>query len=168
MQFRRPGGPNVPLVAALSAIAGSGRLTVTGHSLGAALATYLAADLADPQRLGNRVAARLFASPRPGDGLFAQYAGALIADCRAYAREFDLVPRVPFGFDYAPISSTVMIPLGAGGVRVRLSSGPRGQHHVLSHAAQLDPSCLTPTALLPIDDPYLACLILPQAAAAAA
>ena len=51
---------------------GVGAVTVTGHSLGSALATYLTLDVA--VGLGERATACLFASPRAGDaawvGLF--------------------------------------------------------------------------------------------------
>ncbi|MGH8217380.1 MAG: lipase family protein [Steroidobacteraceae bacterium] len=166
LTYRRPGGPNVPLVAALSGIVGSGSLLIAGHSLGATLAIYRAADLADPSRLGKRLSLRAYASPHPGDALFAQYAGSLIADYRCYARELDIVPRLPEGFGYSCLPTTVL-PWNANGVRVRIESGARGQHHVLSYAAQLDPSCITPAALLPIDKPYLDCLIFPPIKAAA-
>src|SRR6185437_5634308 len=68
MRLRHPGGSDMPLVSAIEAIVGLGTVTVAGHSLGAALATYLAADLADTARLGDRVTARIYCSPRPGDG----------------------------------------------------------------------------------------------------
>jgi len=162
--YRPCGGTiDAPLVASITSAVGSGRLTVAGHSLGAALATYLAVDLADPQRLGKRVSLRAFASPRPGDGLFAQYAGALLSDFRTYARELDIVPRVPVGFSYASLPTTE-IPWDANGVRVRLSAGAAGQHHLTSYMSQMDVASIS--GLPAIDDKYLAALILPSKAAA--
>ncbi len=49
----------------IATVVGTGNVTVCGHSLGAALATYLSFDIAG--LLGNRTSACLFASPRTGD-----------------------------------------------------------------------------------------------------
>ena len=49
---------------------GAGTVTVTGHSLGSALATYLTLDVA--VGLGDRATACLFASPRTGDAAWVE------------------------------------------------------------------------------------------------
>jgi hypothetical protein len=50
-----------------------GKVTVVGHSLGSALATYLALDLATIEKLGDRVTTSMFASPHTGDVPFVHY-----------------------------------------------------------------------------------------------
>ncbi len=148
-------GNELPLVAAVTAMVGPGSLMVIGHSLGAALATYTAVDLADPGRLGKRVSTRLIASPRPGDGLFAQYAGARIADCVGYASPDDIVTKVPLGFDYAALPTTVELPADPPGYVI--TGGLGGQHHVISYLLRLNPA-FDLTSLPAIDQPYLDCL----------
>ncbi|MGH8261381.1 MAG: lipase family protein, partial [Steroidobacteraceae bacterium] len=165
MAFRAPGGTaDAPLVASLTAIVGEGTLTVAGHSLGSALATYLTLDLADPGRLGARVAGRYFASPRPGDGLFAQYFSASVPDACAWAWGLDLVPRIPFGFSYSPLLCTRT--LDPDRVPVRPCFGIKCQHHVLGYALMIDPSVVDLSTLPAMDKPYLDCLRLPVPAAA--
>ncbi len=56
---------NPDAAAGIAALVGAGSVTVTGHSLGSALASYLSFDLAS--RLGDRIGAYLFASPRTGN-----------------------------------------------------------------------------------------------------
>lgn len=154
--LRRPGSlTDMPLVTALCNLVGSGRVLVAGHSLGAALASFVALDLADPSRLGKRVSARLIASPRPGDGLFAQYAGNRITDCVGYRSPRDLVCDVPFGFGYCALPATIELPADPPGYVI--SDDPAAQHHVLSYMTRLTGS-LDPSWTLPCDEPYLACI----------
>lgn len=112
----------------------SGHVTVIGHSLGSAIATYLAFDLA--MAMPGQVSARLFASPRPGDAVFAKAFDALLPDYIAYAYALDLVPRVPFGFGYCPLSKTTEITELIAQTKIRPSIFCN--HHALSYAALLD------------------------------
>lgn len=75
--------------------AGQQRVTVTGHSLGAAVATYFAA--VATMTLGERLNLSLctFASPMTGDKKFTSSASSTIAECvRIYNAE-DKVPNLP-------------------------------------------------------------------------
>jgi triacylglycerol lipase len=100
--------PTVSAAQAIDALCTGGKhVTVIGHSLGAALSTFLAVDLA--ARFPD-LTARHFASPRTGDKAWTQYADGRVADCRVYANANDLVPKVPFGFGYAPLGSLVELP----------------------------------------------------------
>ena len=63
-------------------LVGISTLVVIGHSLGSALATYFTDDLAD--RLGSRVSACLFASPRTGDFAWASLFAATVKDYRLF------------------------------------------------------------------------------------
>jgi hypothetical protein len=55
----------------IAAIVGTGSVTITGHSLGSALATYLTLDVA--VKPGSRATACLFASPRTGNAAWAAF-----------------------------------------------------------------------------------------------
>jgi hypothetical protein len=61
---------------------GAGSVTVTGHSLGSALATYLTDDLAE--RLGPRASACLFASPRTGDAAWTALFASTVTNYQLY------------------------------------------------------------------------------------
>lgn len=155
MRLRHPGGADMPLVAGITAIVGLGTIIVAGHSLGAALATYLAADLADPSRLGARVSARIFCSPRPGDGEYIKHADSRLTDCVAYADALDIVTHVPVGLGYASLSSTQTLwPIG------KIELGVKALHHVLSIAWLLCQEAVDVASLPPIDKPFIDCLRL--------
>ena len=79
------------------------QLTVVGHSLGAALVSYLIYDIADAVRsTGGDVPGRLarlnsymFASPNPGDPVFAQGLQAAVPNYAVVDWARDVVPQVP-------------------------------------------------------------------------
>jgi triacylglycerol lipase len=98
--------PDAAGIAALCA--GAKHVTVIGHSLGAALSTFLAVDLAP--HFPGKLSARHFASPRTGNKEWTQYADTQVTDCVVYANANDLVPKVPFGFGYASLGSLVELP----------------------------------------------------------
>ena len=80
-------------------------LVVTGHSLGGALATLLAADLNATTAL--RPQAWTFASPKVGDAVFAaRYAGVATVSWRIY-NQADIIPYLPLDvFDnYQPVTT---------------------------------------------------------------
>ena len=63
-------------------IVGAGDVTIAGHSLGSALATYFADDLAE--RLDAKVSACLFASPRTGDQAWASLVATTVRRYRLF------------------------------------------------------------------------------------
>ena len=75
---------------------------VTGHSLGAALATLCAYDLA---KHGMMTHLCTFASPRVGDPLFVKEFHTLIKQSQRYVNAFDIVPLLPPESIYTPISN---------------------------------------------------------------
>jgi hypothetical protein len=88
-------------------------LTVCGHSLGAALATLLALDLAANTRYKNP-ALYTFASPRTGDERFAEVFNRLVPNTYRIANRKDLVTEVPPIFlshknRYAHVESTTAL-----------------------------------------------------------
>jgi triacylglycerol lipase len=72
---------------------GEATVTICGHSLGSAVATYLSFDVA--KLLGARASACLFASPRTGDLAWTTAYAATAATCRLMNYILDVVPYVP-------------------------------------------------------------------------
>ena len=137
MQLISPTGAALGALApAITNTAGStGMVTLVGHSLGAALATYLTLDLARGG-LGARVSACLFASPQTGNQAFVTLFDQTIGDYRLFNYILDLVPRVPLGLGYMPLPRrTVLQPATAeANIRVSISCN----HHVICYCAMLD------------------------------
>lgn len=82
------------ILAAVRGLPPDKTLYVTGHSLGAALATLCAADLAEHTDFV-RIVVYTFGSPRVGDDAFAKWFARSIPDSRRYANPFDIVTFAP-------------------------------------------------------------------------
>jgi len=78
----------------IAQVVGGGTVTVGGHSLGSALATYLSFDVAG--LVGDRASACLFASPRTGDRAWTTAYDARVKTYRLMNYVLDVVPYVPF------------------------------------------------------------------------
>lgn len=74
LQLNTPDGECRPLAAGTARTVATAAVTVLGHSLGAALATYLTAELA-VLLPASQVSACLFASPKPGTGILPLISG---------------------------------------------------------------------------------------------
>jgi triacylglycerol lipase len=72
------GSASTRLSAGIAQTVGTAPIIVLGHSLGAALGTYLVAELADRPKAPN-ASACLFASPKPGNEEFSNYFVAKVA-----------------------------------------------------------------------------------------
>lgn len=130
------GAPLGDLAPAITAKAGAaGAMTVIGHSLGSALATYLAIDLARGT-LGPRVSACLFASPQTGNQAFVELFDRTISDYRLFNYILDVVPRVPLGLGYSPLPRRTVIQPATAEASIRL--GIECSHHVICYCAMLD------------------------------
>lgn len=152
----RVSGHELPLVTALSTIVDGGRLMVAGHSLGAALATYLALDVSVPlAHNGASLSARFFASPRTGNDAFCSAVVSAIPDYASYANSGDLVPRIPFAFGYEPLPGLIEMPPYGGGIRIKF--GLAAQHHAASYVALLDPAFVP--VLKSNDATYARCIL---------
>jgi triacylglycerol lipase len=123
------------------------RIKVIGHSLGAAEATYLTFELA--KLLGDAVSGLFFASPRPGNAIFAQAFDALVKDYTVYDYELDIVPKVPFGPDYQTLPRAKS--LSVHDVQARIAFDFAGFHHITSYMAELDYPTFLETQLTPMD-----------------
>ena len=139
MQLIRPGSiVREPVVEAITDIVqrNEGTLTVTGHSLGAALATYLTYDLAKQESLKDTLNMCCFASPKPGDEVFVNKFEETVKQYTVYNYSLDMVPTVPFGFmGYQALKGVRMItPENAEAV---IHGDLLSHHHVGSYAAAL-------------------------------
>ena len=74
-------------------------VTICGHSLGGALATLLALDVAANSAFKNP-AAYTFGSPRTGDSLFASTYDQVVKNSYRVANRLDIVPTLPPPVDY--------------------------------------------------------------------
>jgi triacylglycerol lipase len=143
----------VPLNAApaASAIAGSlpmgATVTVIGHSLGAALASYLMLDLATVPQRSYRVEGSLFACPRAGGRDFVQRVDDTVDAYRVYNYMRDLVPHVPpslpLPINFESFPQTIWIkPADAQAV---IKNNFACNHHAYCYAAMLDFSSVNVT-----------------------
>jgi triacylglycerol lipase len=74
---------------------GAGKpLAVTGHSKGAAMVPIAIAKLHATENI-TAAKARMFASPRPGDGPFRDYFNEIMTDAVRYENRDDIVPHLP-------------------------------------------------------------------------
>jgi triacylglycerol lipase len=115
-------------------VGANGRVTVVGHSLGSALATYLSYDIA--QFRGDWLSACLFASPRTGDAAWTAAYDARVKNYNLYNYILDIVTHVPTGLGYSALPrATRLEPAHAdAGVTVELGCN----HHVVCYCAMLD------------------------------
>ena len=112
---------------------GAGTVMVAGHSLGSALATYFALDLAE--KLGSKVSACLFASPRTGDQAWAELFAATVSDYRLFNYILDIVPHVPT-IGYAALPNATVIQPATAQASVRLDIFC--DHHAICYCAMID------------------------------
>jgi triacylglycerol lipase len=143
------------------AIGASGAVMVVGHSLGAALATYLTLDLGRGV-LGARVSACLFASPQTGNQAFVTLFDQTIVDYRLFNYILDLVPRVPLALGYMPLPRRTVLQPATAEARIRVSIPCN--HHVVCYCAMLDyegtMQAITPVPAGEADS--AACILGPQ------
>lgn len=115
-------------------VGAAGRITVTGHSLGSALATYLSYDIA--QFLGDRATACLFASPRTGDAAWAAAYDARVKDYDIFNYILDVVTHVPTGLGYTTLSKATRLEPATADAGIKVDLGCH--HHVICYCAMLD------------------------------
>jgi triacylglycerol lipase len=137
MQLIDPSGaPLGALAPAIAALVGSAAsITVVGHSLGAALATYLILDLARGSLQG-RASACLLASPHTGNQAFVDLFDHTVIAYRLFNYILDIVPRVPLLLGYATLPRRTVIQPATAEARIRISIGCN--HHVICYCAMLD------------------------------
>jgi len=129
------------LIGALEEVIGTNPVLITGHSLGAAIATYLAYDLT-PALSPGQVRACFFASPNPGDQGFAEAFDKVFRDNGGryvvINNTADKVPRLPPSeLGFAPLPA--VLPLSADNIDTTMTVAPDAlcNHHVVCYAAML-------------------------------
>ncbi len=125
--------PSIPTNSGRHQLVGTGTVVVTGHSLGSALATYFADDLAE--RLGSGVSACLFASPRTGDSAWASLFAANVKEYRLFNYILDIVTHVPtLGYATLPKATIIQPSTAQAGIRLDVFC----DHHVICYCAMID------------------------------
>lgn len=139
-------------------------IVVAGHSLGSALGTYFADDLAE--RLANRVSGCLFASPRTGDMAWVSLFAATVTDYRLFNYILDLVTHVPtLGYATLPNATVIQPATAQAGIRLDLLCN----HHVLCYCAMTDyPHTMAAGASNPTGIGNQTCILGPAATMPAA
>jgi triacylglycerol lipase len=137
-------------------LVGSGTIVVAGHSLGSALATYLAEDLSE--RLPKKVSACLFASPRTGNSMWTTLFDSNVGDYRLFNYVLDIVTHVPLlNFSFLPKLTVIQPATAQTGIRLDLLCN----HHVICYCAMIDDGIVRPTTSA--DASCEACILLPPA-----
>jgi hypothetical protein len=129
--FRPVEGPEEMLLASLL---GAKSVTVTGHSLGAAMASIFSLELAER---GIPVKGRYFESPRPGDATFAHTFDTKVNDYIVVRYEPDLVPDLP-PLGFSPLSNVLELPANPA-----ICDNPLCSHHCQNIAWLLDSTSTT-------------------------
>jgi triacylglycerol lipase len=112
-------------------------VTICGHSLGSAIATYLSFDVV--KLMGARASACLFASPRTGDQAWAAAFDASVSNYRLMNYVLDAVPYVPP--DRPPIAySTLALAekLQPASAQAEVRFDLRCNHNLICYCAMID------------------------------
>lgn len=169
MQFHPLAKPDAgqSAVQALKGVAVMNQVRVLGHSLGAAIATYLTLDL---NLAGCLASACLFASPRTGNQVFVDYFEDKVSNYDLFNYERDLVPAVP-KFDllhlsmYESLHQAKTIPVS--GSVATVNDDPKCNHHLICYTALLDPGAylaeMENPSLVQDDRDCAKCVVSPSA-----
>ena len=146
-----------------------GKVTVIGHSLGSALATYLSLDLVTTEGMGDRVTPYMFASPHPGDLAFVNYFDQKVTTYTLYNYSRDAVPTVPFLFGYSSLPRALKFTPDDAQATVSYNQllpfdleNLKCQHHVVCYAAMLDYHATNWQGLPPVDQGCVHCIVGPK------
>ena len=154
------GNALLPVIDGISAIVGTNKLTVLGHSLGSALASYLTLDLAVSPKFKGNLSACLFASPHPADSIFAAFFNAHVINYKVYNYSRDIVPRVPFSFGYSPLPQAMVFEPQDANAIIKSTLG--GNHHAICYAAMINYAASNWANVMPVDAACAACILGPN------
>jgi triacylglycerol lipase len=160
MQYAAIGGVAQPVVSGLAAAVGGNKLTVLGHSLGSALATYLTVDLAISTPLKNNLSACMFASPHAGDDFFARFFDKNVPTYKVYNYSRDLVPHLPFLLGYSALLKA--LEFQAEDAQANIQNTVAGNHHAVCYAAMLDYGAANWKNMPAIDQGCASCILGPN------
>jgi triacylglycerol lipase len=147
-------------IAGVASRVGTGSVTVVGHSLGSALATYFSQALAEGY-LRERVSACMFASPRTGNAAWGKIYDATVGDYLVVNYLLDLVPHVPTRPIYQTLTKVRLIEPATAQAAVKVDIFCN--HHVICYCAMLDAAVPMSAADRKGAD-YTACVLGPPAA----
>jgi len=139
----------VNALAALPFNQATNSLTICGHSLGGALATMLALDVAANTNFKNPIV-YTYASPRTGDPAFVSTYNQVVTNASRIANRVDLVPKLPLPPMYEHVqglydlSSVTLIP-----PKLLVKFEIACEHHLTSYLYLL--SLLSGGTVLPLD-----------------
>jgi len=150
MSLRIAPDPNSPrLVDALEGLLGDGdiNLTICGHSLGSALVTLLALEVAVKTRF-KQPTLYTFASPRVGDPHFASYFNVAVPNCYRIANRMDIVTHVATPPLYIHVGDETELNPGSNIADSLLCMHDMATYLFMlsSGAIALSPSCMKPVA----------------------
>jgi triacylglycerol lipase len=135
---------------------GAGTVVVVGHSLGSALATYLADDLAE--RMKPRASACLFASPRTGDTAWAALFASAVTEYRLFNYILDIVTHVPaLGYATLPNATVIQPATAQTGIRFDIFCN----HHLICYCAMIDYADTMAAPTTAQDASFKACIVPP-------
>jgi hypothetical protein len=122
----------------IASAVGQASVTICGHSLGSAVATYLSFDAG--KLMGAKASACLFASPRTGDLAWTTAYAATVTTCRLMNYILDVVPYVPLdappAFQYSTLpSAEIILPLAA---QAEVRFDVLCDHNVICYCAMID------------------------------
>jgi triacylglycerol lipase len=126
---------SVPLANGIADVIQNHVITVLGHSLGSALATYLCAELTalcNPQQ----ISACLFASPKPGDKAFASYFEQLNINYQIFNYASDIVPDLP-PLGYSALQNITILKVDPAS-NIQISARKACCHHLTTYIALLN------------------------------
>ncbi len=122
----------------IASVVGDATVTICGHSLGAAIATYLSFDVAE--LMGARASACLFASPRTGNRAWTAAYAAEVSTYRLTNYLLDVVPYVPFdappAFQYSTLPGAEILRPSTAQAEVKFDI--RCNHNVICYCAMID------------------------------
>ena len=122
----------------IASAVGAATVTICGHSLGSAVATYLSFDVA--KLVGANASACLFASPRTGDLAWTTAYAATVTTCRLLNYILDVVPYVPLdappAFQYSTLASAEIILPSAAQAEIKFDIVC--DHNVICYCAMID------------------------------
>ena len=112
-------------------------LTITGHSLGSAIATYITYNVCKEIKDQEQVDMCLFASPKPGTGDFTKNFDAITTNYAVYNYSKDAVPDTPPSLlGYTSLSQ--LNEITPDNAQAIIKDNLLANHHVISYCAMLD------------------------------
>jgi hypothetical protein len=160
MWYTPIGQPAVEVLPGIALTVGNNHLTVLGHSLGSALATYLALGLTVSVPVQNPLSVCLFASPHAGDTTFVKFFDQQVPNYKVYNYSRDVVPRAPFSLGYSALPKALTFTPQDANATIENSFA--GNHHCVCYAAMIDYTAATWSAMPAIDQGCAACILGPN------